>query len=469
MRKTTILSLALTMSVGAFADNQPSVADTATVIQMEDYENLLSPIKPTYLKGALVDSPWSGHWFVQAAGGATALLGKPLGCNDLFGRIEPAFHVSVGKWFTPSIGGRLDYGGMRISDCLNNHQDYQYMRADLMWNVLGNRYTDDVHSRPRWSVIPFAGVGMLHNKDNGQKPFAISLGIQAQYHVSNRIAIVAEVGDMFTMQDFDGYGKAHRLGDNLLSASLGLSVSLGKTSWKRTIDARPYISQNERLYDYATTLREQNDRLRSQHEQDALAREQLRKILAIEGLLDKYDHLFDYDATLSATSDYPKNDYSGLNSLKARMKNRGKMTQPTKQTDASDCADKCGTSNTHDADDYLTLIQSGEICLGAPIYFFFNLGTANLVNSSQLINLDEVARIAKKYGLSVRVIGAADSATGTTTINNGLSQARANYIATELQKRGMDSGNITIASEGGIDEYSPNEANRHTRIMLYWK
>ena len=452
MRKTTILSLALTMSVGAFADNQPSVADTATVIQMEDYENLLSPIKPTYLKGALVDSPWSGHWFVQAAGGATALLGKPLGCNDLFGRIEPAFHVSVGKWFTPSIGGRLDYGGMRISDCLNNHQDYQYMRADLMWNVLGNRYTDDVHSRPRWSVIPFAGVGMLHNKDNGQKPFAISLGIQAQYHVSNRIAIVAEVGDMFTMQDFDGYGKAHRLGDNLLSASLGLSVSLGKTSWKRTIDARPYISQNERLYDYATTLREQ-----------------LRKILAIEGLLDKYDHLFDYDATLSATSDYPKNDYSGLNSLKARMKNRGKMTQPTKQTDASDCADKCGTSNTHDADDYLTLIQSGEICLGAPIYFFFNLGTANLVNSSQLINLDEVARIAKKYGLSVRVIGAADSATGTTTINNGLSQARANYIATELQKRGMDSGNITIASEGGIDEYSPNEANRHTRIMLYWK
>ena len=52
MRKTTILSLALTMSVGAFADNQPSVADTATVIQMEDYENLLSPLKPTYLKGA---------------------------------------------------------------------------------------------------------------------------------------------------------------------------------------------------------------------------------------------------------------------------------------------------------------------------------------------------------------------------------------------------------------------------------
>lgn len=469
MRKTIILSLALMMSVGAYADNRPSVTDSATIIHIEDYDNLLSPIKPTYLKGALVSSPWSGHWFVQAAGGATAFLGKPLGCNDIFGRTEPAFHVSVGKWFTPSIGGRLDYGGMRISDCRNSHQDYQYMRADLMWDVLGNRYTNDVQSQPHWSFIPFAGVSMLHNKDNGHKPVAISLGIQAQYHISNRIAIVAELGDMLTMQDFDGYGKAHRFGDNLLSASLGLSVSLGKTGWKRAVDARPYISQNERLYDYATSMREQNDWLRSQHEQDALAREQLRKILAIEGLLNKYDHLFDYDAALSATSDYPKNDYSGLNSLRARMKNRGKITQPTKQNIATDCTDKSGTNNIHGADDYLSLIQSGDICLGAPIYFFFNLGTANLVNTSQLINLDEVARIALKYGLSVRVIGAADSATGTTTINNGLSQSRANYIATELQKRGMSTGNITIVSEGGIDEYSPNEANRHTRIMLYWK
>ena len=41
------------------------------------------------------------------------------------------------------------------------------------------------------------------------------------------------------MQDFDGYGKAHRLGDHLLSASLGLSVRIGKTGWKRVIDARP--------------------------------------------------------------------------------------------------------------------------------------------------------------------------------------------------------------------------------------
>ena len=106
--------------------------------------------------------------------------------------------------------------------------------------------------------------------------------------------------------------------------------------------------------------------------------------------------------------------------------------------------------------------------MGAPVYFFFNVGTANLVNVSQLTNLEEVARIAKKYGLSVRVVGAADSATGTTAINDNLSKLRAEFIVNELVKYGMESGTISQSYDGGIDDYSPKEANRHTRIMLYY-
>lgn len=90
------------------------------------------------------------------------------------------------------------------------------------------------------------------------------------------------------MQDFDGYGKAHRLGDHLLSASLGFSVSIGKTGWKRVIDARPYIAQNEWLSAYATSLSDSNSRYHAQHDRDRQNLEQLRKILAIEGLLDYY-------------------------------------------------------------------------------------------------------------------------------------------------------------------------------------
>lgn len=467
MRNKFILSLALSVSMGAYAEDRFSVLDTATVVQIEDGANLFRPVEPSCLKGALVTSTWSGHWFIQVAGGTTAFLGKPLGCNDLFGRMEPAFHVAVGKWFTPSVGGRLDYGGMQINDYLDNRQKYQYLRADLMWNVLGDRFKNDDQTYHRWSFIPYAGVGMLHNKDNGNKPFAISLGLQVQYHLSRRMAVMAEVGDMLTMQDFDGYGKANTFGDNLLSASLGLSVTLGKTVWKRAVDVRPYMMQNDCLYDYVTSVCEQNDRLRSQHEQDLLVREQLRKILAIEGLLNNYMHLFENDAASYTDDGYPKNDYSGLNSLRARMKNRGNATADSKQIGSDKCLETSGIEKDASSDDYLTLVQSGEICLGAPVYFFFNVGTANLVNASQLTNLEEVARIAKKYGLSVRVVGAADSATGTTAINDNLSKLRAEFIVNELVKYGMESGTISQSYDGGIDDYSPKEANRHTRIMLY--
>ena len=53
--------------------------------------------------------------------------------------------------------------------------------------------------------------------------------------------------------------------------------------------------------------------------------------------------------------------------------------------------------------------------------YFINLNTAHLTDASQILNLDELARVANKYELSVRVIGAADSSTRTSGINNSLS------------------------------------------------
>ena len=40
---------------------------------------------------------------------------------------------------------------------------------------------------------------MLHNKVNAHKPFTISYGIQGLYHLSPRIAVTAEIGNMTTM------------------------------------------------------------------------------------------------------------------------------------------------------------------------------------------------------------------------------------------------------------------------------
>lgn len=85
-----------------------------------------------------------------------------------------------------------------------------------------------------------------------------------------------------------------------------------------------------------------------------------------------------------------------------------------------------------------------------------------------MLNLDELARVAKKHNLSVKITGAADSSTGTAVINDSLSVSRAEFIATELERRGIPSGRLLKAGRGGIDDYLPTEANRHTKVELFF-
>ena len=224
---------------------------------------------------------------------------------------------------------------------------------------------------------------------------------------------------------------------------------------------------------------------------------ELKKILEIEGLLDKYSRIFTNQELWGNA--YPRNDYSGLNSLRARLKNRhwdgksplandslskysetvnvmpngndsmgndfyGNGANPEKSLVTDKDSISCYSHS-----DYLTFINSGTECIGSPVYFFFDLGTAQLTDQSQLLNLNELARVAKKYGLSVTVVGAADAATGTAKVNDKLSAMRAGYIATELSKRGLAVEKITKFSQGGISDYIPTEANRHTKVLLYMK
>ncbi|WP_274289562.1 OmpA family protein [Prevotella corporis] len=192
--------------------------------------------------------------------------------------------------------------------------------------------------------------------------------------------------------------------------------------------------------------------------------DQLKKILDIEGLLGTYGDKL--NTSVDEENDgYPGNDYSGLNSLRARLANRGWNGLSTIKS-ASEHVNS--SVDTIVSGDYLSLMASGNKCIGSPIYFFFKIDAFDLTESSQLLNLNELTRVAKAYHLRVTVTGAADSATSTVPINNSLSASRADYIYNELVKRGVDGSRINKLSEGGIDDYKPTEANRHTKVCLYY-
>lgn len=484
MKKKIVIMSMLCLALTAPVSGQSNEVDSSYMEPVVTSDVMLQSLQPTYLRNVSEGSGWDRNWFLEVKGGTSAFLGSPVGCGDLFDRLTPALQVGVGKWFTPAVGGRIEFQGCQFKNAEFATMKYQFIHADFMYNLTAFIRQNEL-GLSRWDVIPFLGIGMVHNSDwsSGNRsgtnhPFAFAYGLEARYRITNRLHLLAELSGMTTMKNFDAIGSSSRFGDNMLTLSAGLSVTIGKVGHKRIIDAKPYMSQNEWLLDYANGLSSRNRYLTKRVHEDEQCMAEYRKILEIEGLLDLYkDRLTDKGHT-KIKSLYPKNDYSGLNSLRARLANRGwdgnpntmprAMQKRNGMEDTDDIYSLDSLFNNSGVTDnaYLSAMLNGQEYIGAPIYFFFHLGTDVLTEKNQVMNLDEIARVANKHGLQVKVIGAADSATGTESINDNLSRQRAEYIRRLLLDRGVDDSRVYTIYAGGIDKYSPAEANRNTCVVL---
>ena len=428
-------------------------------------EDMLRQIEPTYLKEVAVPSAWSSNWFVGVSGGTSAFVGKPHGKGNLFDRMKPSLAIEAGKWFTPEIGGRLSFQGFQFKDASKNVRDYKMVHADFLWNVT-NSFAKDHATTQRWGFIPYAGCGIIHNEDNGKSSFVINYGVIGQYHLTKRLAVNMELGGATTFRDYDGVGASNKFGDNLFTLSAGLTFNIGKVGWKKVVDATPYINQNKWLADYTNDLLVRIQKLSKAHAEDANVIAEMRKILEIEGLLKAYADRLTYYADSTEYRIYPKNDYSGLNSLRARLAHKDWNGMGKPKTSRS-LEYSFSVSDSVSWNKYVAEMAGGTKCIGSPVFFFFKIGTTQLVDVSQMANLDELARIAKAYHLKISVVGAADSVTGNDGINNSLSKSRADYITQQLVARGIGKSMIISKSKGGIDKYSPIAVNRHTAVRLF--
>ena len=120
MTRKFFIALAAVCTLQANADTQPLDKDSVRS-ERHIYNKVKTQVANPSPEGVIVSSPWTDNWFVSASAGANAFIGKPLGCDDLFGRIQPTFTVALGKWFTPSVGARLAYNGFAIKDCLQKY------------------------------------------------------------------------------------------------------------------------------------------------------------------------------------------------------------------------------------------------------------------------------------------------------------------------------------------------------------
>lgn len=104
----------------------------------KEMKRLTTPLKPTYLEDVVSTGGWASNWFLEVKGGASAFVGKPVGCGDLFDRIMPSLNIGLGKWFTPAVGTRLGYQGLKFKNANLEKMKYYHIHADLMINLTSN-------------------------------------------------------------------------------------------------------------------------------------------------------------------------------------------------------------------------------------------------------------------------------------------------------------------------------------------
>ena len=148
MYRQLTLACALCLGATSQATEINKLTDSVRVTRVSTSELMLQPIEPTYLAGVTETSPWKGHWFLSAGTGVNVFAGNPLGCGDMFDRMRPAYTFSVGKWFTPSIGGRIAFSGFQMKDACFEVADYQSIHADFLWNLAPSIYRNT--QDPRW-------------------------------------------------------------------------------------------------------------------------------------------------------------------------------------------------------------------------------------------------------------------------------------------------------------------------------
>lgn len=340
--------------------------------------------------------------FIGVGGGVNIYNGE----NDSYGkfgkRLAPALDLHVGKWFTPSVGVRLGYSGLKANGWTVGRTDYagklvagnvydekfgvMYLHGDFMWNF-SNAVSGYKETRT-WNFIPFIGAGWARSYGNSHRnnEFGVSVGLLNSIRLCDLLDLTLEARHLFVNQRFDGVVLGSRA-EGMTSVTVGLSFKLNKRSFKRVAPAVvPDYGSYERRID---ALQQDNDQLATRNRRLADENEQL--------------------------------------------KNR--KTEPEIVTKVS----------------------------ASPVALFFSIGKATL-NQKELTNLDFYVKHAMRAdkNRTFTLTGSADNTTGSEEVNQRLSEQRLQYVCDLLvNKYGIPSDRLVTRAEGDTNNrFDDPELNR---------
>lgn len=365
---------------------------------------------PTKKYSVATNSFWS-NWFVQAGGAYNVFYSNQqhgLGLdNSLFKdfRRDWGASVAIGKWFTPGIGLRTKLNGV--------------------WGK---------------SVV---SESCAENKEHGK--FYWTANEQVLFNMSNLLFGYNETR-VWNCIPYLGAGVARNCSDNIYAMDWSAGL-LNTFRISKVVSAYLDVNLNnlEPKFDGVTTVA--GHETTSSHS----FKNYDRIVSAEVGLqfnLGKstWDKVPDVDALMAMNKEQ-------IDALNASLRDAQSENARLKNLLANQ---KPGETKEVVKKELATTAQS----------VFFNINKSKIASRKDLVNVQEVAKYAKANGGKILVTGYADSKTGNASINQKLSQARAEAVANELVKMGVSRDNITVKAAGGVNDLSPISYNRRATVEL---
>lgn len=361
-------------------------------------------------KYSVATNSFGSNWFVELGADWNAWYSAEERGHDLAKspfkkfRSNPGVSFAFGKWFTPSIGLRTKVQGIWGK------------KVDADW---------DEHT----------------NDGNGNKYWVANE--QVMFNLSNLFCGYSETR-VWNLIPFAGAG----IGRSMTYNTYALDYSAGiQSTWKVTNKINVFAEAGVNTFDHNI------DNCAGASDQKWKRR--CNNFYAEVGLTfklgkGKWKKAPDMDAvnTLHQSElDALNANLADANAENERLQKLLDEQQPTQGDSAS---------KTHAASAYAN----------TPLSVFFNYGKSSIAFKKDLVNVEALAKYAKENGVKLVVNGYADSATGSASANQKLSQARAEKLAKELVKMGVDKDNIIVKANGGVRELTPDSYNRRATVQV---
>ncbi len=379
--------------------------------------NAMAQEDPTEKYSVSTNSFWS-NWFIQAgvnwnAGyvGTDNIFSNPfykfpLGAGpkdtDHAALTSLGFSLAIGKWFTPGLGLRTKVNGLWLGKAFDGDVP---MYLGVNEHVLFNLHNllGGYDEDRFWNFIPFIGAGVAHT-----------------------IKTPAGMGKAGTYTFSAGLLNTFKL-----SKKLAANLELGYTN-------------------YGT---------------------EILGIGATGGIMPK--HRFNqFSVEVGLTYNLGKGTWNktpDVDAIKALSQGQiDALNAQLTDAQAENARLKDMLANQPKAGDPGTAVATKTVTkvVAAPVSVFFNIGQAKVASKKDLQNVSDLAKVAKDNNSKIVVTGYADSKTGSAAYNQKLSEKRANTVADELVKMGIDRNNIEIVAAGGVNTLSPINYNRRATVEI---